>query len=311
MNILKQIKRSKFPKYLLFRKNKNSIAIIGTRRGGTTFLANLLSDSQTRIIDQPLEAFDKSIKSKYINFKKTKLPPKELHQFFKISEEDDFKLRSYFEDFEKGSNSFVDLNYGLFKSKIVYKFTFGGYFYKSLSKLNIKPLILFRHPYTQAISCVRNSWSNYYPVYLDSIYFKNNYLNDSKYEEMLRIDKYGTPIEKAILDWYCSNAELLQSWKDIDTVFYENIVTNPDSAADFLESKFDIIISKEKFDKPSGSSFLSEKKFNKNIHNKDFKINHLNKYFKNISDEERINLQNLFDILEIKIYSMYSHLPLI
>jgi hypothetical protein len=307
----KQFIKSILPKYLYFKKAKKSIAILGTRRGGTTFLADLLSDSQTRVIDQPLEAFKRSFKSKYTLFKKTKLPPKELYQFFNISDEDNFRLKCYFEDFEKGYYNFIDMRFGLFKSRIVYKFTFGGYFAKNLSQLNIALIILFRHPYTQSISCVRNSWSNYYNVYLDSLYFKEKYLSSNKYKEMIRIDKHGTEIEKAILDWYCSNAELLKSWKNTPTIFYENLVKDPEITLDYLESEFDLTIHRNKLDKPSGSSFLSEDILRKNINKNDYKIKHLTAAFENIPNDERKKLQHLFNVLEIDIYNMDSPYPLI
>tara|TARA_B100001057_G_C22871531_1_gene959212 strand:- start:16056 stop:16991 length:936 start_codon:yes stop_codon:yes gene_type:complete len=309
MSNIKRIIKSYLPKYIFFKKQKKSIAIIGTRRGGTTLFSSLLSSNTDRIIDQPLESFDRDYPSRRINYKKKKLLPKELCQYFYLSEEYEKSLNEYLQKFELGKNSFLDMNFGFFKNRVIYKFTFGGYILENLINLNIQPLILFRHPFTQASSCVRNNWSNYYSVYLDSIRFKKRYLNEFKLKELKKIDLNGSKIEKAIVDWYCSNAELLRIYKNYPTIFYEKIITDSENQILYLEKTFDISINRDKLNRPSGSSFLSERKFVNNIHDHNYKNSHLINLFNDVKKDDLKKIQYIFDLLEITIYDMYSPFP--
>lgn len=304
----KRIKQC-LPKYLYFSKKTKSIGILGVRRGGTTLLTQILSDPKTRIIDQPLEYFDREKFNYAVKYKRANLPPKELCQYFKLTVEELDKIRCYLETFEKGKASFIDLNFGLFKNRILYKFVNGGYVFEEITE-KIQPILIFRHPLTQGLSCIRNNWSNYYGPYLDSLYFRKTFLNDKKIKVIGEIEKNGSALERAFVDWYCSNANLLKVYKNYPYVFYEDLVLNPKTTSDYLERKFAISPDKKKFDRPSGSSFLSTVEFKNNIQNETYKLKHLSKPFDSISNSEKEVLQMLLNIFEINMYSMYSPIPI-
>lgn len=305
----KQLLKSFFPKYLYFEKKNESIAIIGSRRGGTTFLASLLSSPKTRIVDQPFEAFSRDYKCNIVRVKKQVLPPKELYQYFNFSRVDETTIIKYIQKIELGKYAIFDLNFGLFKNRIVYKLVQGGFMLDILIKLNIKPLIIFRHPISQSLSCIRNNWGNIYKVYLDSSYFREKYLTEVQIKKMISIDKYGSPIEKGILDWYCGNIHILRNWKNYPTVFYEDLVLYPEENFKMIESNFQVRIRRDKFNKASGSSFLSENDFINNIENIEFKKNHLLKPFSILNKTDKEKCQDLFNILKIDIYKAFSPFP--
>ena len=309
MNDIKKSVKSYLPKYIYFEKKKESIAIVGSRRGGTTFLASLLSTPNTRIVDQPLEAFSRNYNSNITNLKKKILPPKELYQYFNITQNDKTIILKYLKDIENGCYPTLDLNFGLIKNNIVYKFVHGGFMLDVIIKLNIKPIILFRHPISQSLSCIRNKWGNVYKVYLESVYFRERFLNKIQLAEMIRIDKFGSELEKGILDWYCGNIELLKNWRNYSTIFYEDLVLHPDESIEMIESKFKIRFNRNKLNKPSGSSFLSEKGFKKKIGDSEYKKLHLKKPFEMLSIEEKDKIQDVFEVFNIDIYHAYSPYP--
>lgn len=308
MNKTKQFLKSFLPKYIYFKKKNESIAIIGTRRGGTTFLSSLIGSSKTRIVDQPTEAFSREYKSNIVRVKRQVLPPKELYQYFNISEDDKICLTKYIQEIELGGYSILDLNFGLFKDRIVYKLVQGGFILDILSELNIKPLIIFRHPILQSLSCIRNNWGNIYNVYLDSSYFRETYLTEVQIKKMISIDKHGSAIEKGILDWYCGNVHILRNWTHYPTVFYEDLVLNPEENFKMIESNFQVKVRKDKFNIASGSSFLSEDDFKNNIQNMEYKKSHIIKLLATLDDKQKY--QELFNVLNIDIYTAFSALPL-
>jgi hypothetical protein len=309
MNKTKQFLRSFLPKYIYFKKKNGSIAIIGSRRGGTTFLSSLLASSKTRIVDQPTEAFSREYKSNIVRVKRQVLPPKELYQYFNISQVDKICLTKYIQEIELGRYAILDLNFGLFKDRIVYKLIAGGFILDILSELNIKPLIIFRHPISQSLSCIRNNWGNIYKVYLDSSYFRETYLTEVQIKKMISIDKYGSAIEKGILDWYCSNIHVLRNWRNYPTVFYEDLVLNPEENFKMIESNFQVKVRRDKFNIASGSSFLSEDDFKNNIRNMEYKKSHIMKLLSALDDQDKEKYQELFNVLDIDIYTAFSVLP--
>ena len=270
----------------------------------------MLSSSKTRIVDQPLEAFSRVYKTKNVNLKRKILPPKELYQYFNVSQVDKTCIIKYIQEIELGNYAILDLNFGLFKNRIVYKFVHGGFILDILIKLEIKPLIIFRHPLAQALSCMRNNWGNIYKVYLDSSYFREKYLTEVQIIKMISIDKFGSPIEKGILDWYCGNIHILRNWRNYPTVFYEDLVLHPEESIKMIESNFQITVRRDKLNKASGSSFLSENDFKKNIGNIEFKKNHLLKPFSVLKDKDKEKYQELFNVLKIDIYKACYPFPL-
>ena len=82
MKRIKAIIKTILPKYISFKKENASIVVIGIRRGGTTLLSSLLSTKYTRIIDQPLEAFNRNIFSRILNFKKKRITTKRIIPIF-------------------------------------------------------------------------------------------------------------------------------------------------------------------------------------------------------------------------------------
>jgi hypothetical protein len=299
------------PKYMFFKKKHESIAILGTRRGGTTFLTQLLTNHTVRFIDQPFECYYRESYRRIQNFKRSKLPSRNLNQFFYIKSSEKIRMLEYLKEYEDGKNSFIDSNFGFLKKSIVYKFTEGNYFIENFESLNIKPIIIFRHPISQARSCIRNKWGHIYYPYMDSIYFRSKYLDDEKYKLFMEIDLNGTELEKGVLDWFCSNAYLLKCWKEYPTIFYENLIINPIITSEKLKDTWGIKINLNKINDASGSSVFSENNFKENIKSEDFKKTHLKNAFKNIKEIDRINLNRIFKILGINIYASDTYKPTI
>ena len=82
-------------KFIFFKRKKNSVAIFGVRRGGTTFLADLINSNRLiRTIDQPLDYFPRNYYNKIQNLKRLHLFPKNFCQYFNLHDlEIDLRFR--------------------------------------------------------------------------------------------------------------------------------------------------------------------------------------------------------------------------
>ena len=307
INLLKASIKAFLPKFLFYKKKHKSIAIIGTRRGATTYLQGLFIDNSTRSIDQPFEHFPRKYWSRTVNFKKKEIPSRDLNQLFDFEDNDINHLKTYLKYFENGKYAFIDQNFGFSKNRIVYKFTEGSYFIDQFSELKIFPIIIFRHPIGQAFSCMRNKWGHIYYPYMNSSFFIREFLDTpNKINLFLNIDKFGTELEKRILDWYCSNAYLLKVYQNYVTLFYENLVLDPITEIKKIPKEYMEYVDLNKLNKPSGSSYLSENDFKSKIGDKGYKKKHLAKPFQKLNSLEKRKIDRIFAILEIKIYNAFD-----
>ena len=154
---------------------------------------------------------------------------------------------------------------------------------------------------------MRNKWGHIYYPYMNSNFFIREFLNTpDKINLFLNINKFGTELEKRILDWYCSNAYLLKVYKNYVTLFYENLVLDPISEIKKIPNEYLEYLDLNKLNKPSGSSYLSEKEFKSKIGDKEYKKQHLAKPFQELSSLEKRKIDEIFTILEINIYNAFE-----
>jgi hypothetical protein len=221
-----------------------NILLFATRRGGSTFLMELISANRgIRSIDQPFEmtcAFPTAAQV-------ADMPLFEDGQLTSLDERSATRLQSLTErifagevvvnapsrvwrrDVERRSNRLV------------------------LKILDAKPLIgwfsdtvpcdivyLTRHPIPQAISCIRNGWTLTAAAYLRDERFVEANLSDAAVSLAHDVMRTGTPLEQFALNWALENVapmRLLPHHADWTHVRYEDCVTDPAGVLDTVAAR--------------------------------------------------------------------------
>ena len=246
------------PKFLVYKNLFPPVVILGNRRGGTTLLASAIQNSEYRVIDQPLDGFNRAYFSVNQLIKRGYINPSRFYQNFDLTEEEYARLHGYFEKYRQGRFRTLDENFGVLKTRILFKSTFGSHLLPLFEKLNFTSIPFLRHPYTQAQSCVRNGWSCYWPVYLDSMYFRENFVHWED-ADLVKFLKMKNPLVDAVIDWYCSNAAILarRNSEGLLIYFYEDLIAKTSEFAETLKKNADLDMDVSRLNTPSASSFLS------------------------------------------------------
>ena len=310
--ILRKIKRfikELIPKYVHFDVNSNKkISIHGTRRGGTTFLCQLLSNRRTRVVDQAFEFYDRGYISRIRHLKANHLPFKEKYVYYDLTTHEEKKVKTFIQLLSIGKFSYYDNKLSFFKDRIIFKNCNANYILPIFKSLGFKTIILFRHPYRQSLSCLRNNWDHVYDAYFKCKSFTDKYFSKEKLEKIKYMEKKMTEIEKYVLDWYCNNAELINLRNKNLTVYLEDFIFDFDSTCEKIEKELNINLNRKIRFKASKTSLFSAKDFEMQLQNKNL-ISYEYKKFDRINEELKNKLQHLFDILNINIYDMSSPKP--
>ncbi|MGK2955222.1 MAG: hypothetical protein ACSLFI_06080, partial [Solirubrobacterales bacterium] len=221
-----------------------NILLFATRRGGSTFLMELISANRgVRSIDQPFEMTSAFPTAAQV----ADMPLFEDGQLTSLDERSARRLKSLTErifagevvinapsrvwrpDVERRSNRLV------------------------LKILDAKPLIgwfadavpcdivyLTRHPIPQAISCIRNRWTLTAAAYLRDERFIEANLSDTAVSLAHDVMRTGTQLEQFILNWALENVapvRLLPEHPTWTHVRYEDCVTDPAGVLDTVAAR--------------------------------------------------------------------------
>lgn len=297
-------------KFILFKRKKASIAIFGVRRGGTTYLADLINSNKLiRTVDQPLDYFPRDYYNKIQNFKRLQLLPKNFCQYFNLDELEIKNIKLYFEKLENGCFKRIDKRYFFYKNQNLYKFTNGAYVSDIFSKLtNSTNIHLLRHPISQSLSCIKNDWKTNYHPYLDSYSFHSKFLTTEQSELFKLVDRSGTKLQKNVINWIIHNLFILKfSNSKFITIYYEDIVLNFSKVQRTLSS-YGISLDKKLRHKNSGSRHWSSEEAKKNIKSGHAKKN-LEKYLTYVNKNELSHIQKILDVFKITNYKADNPYP--
>ncbi len=299
---------------LFYRQGtQKNILLFSSRRGGSTFLAELVSCNPGILhIDQPFDLF----KPNTITGKIKDLPHVPRSQFISVSDTEEPKIFNY---------TNLLLNGKLQKLGMIEKAKFPILTNRTILKIcNASSLVdwfndnfdviiihLLRHPISQSLSIVRNNWGITAKAYLANKFFANNYLNQEQINFSKNILESGTYFEQAILNWVFENLVILKYSKANKLrLFYELLVTDSEKQINILSQYLNIsgTLMKEKLNKPSASSSHSDKKTTLAIknENRDYLIS---KWQNIVSPEQIVQAQKILDIYEIGEYKATESLP--
>jgi hypothetical protein len=196
----------RLPKYFFYSTSDlNNIALFGIRRGGTTWISDLIcSKWNIRYLDQPTDAAYNRFANNYLQSKKRiYLPPRKYYSYFNLTKDEEIILKRYFRLLIGGKLPYYDKYPFFYKNRIFLKLTnSASYIHEWLiNEFSFYPIVLFRHPVLQALSTMRAKWKIIYPVYYDSLEFRRKYLSNDQINLIQEIDKSDNILNKYIIDW--------------------------------------------------------------------------------------------------------------
>ena len=297
--------------------SKSGIAIVSTRRSGSTLLADVIAANRgIWFANEPFAVFPEHPE---FELKSRLLPPKEHSQFFQLSGDE-------LERFETYTNGLLSAAYPqlgtcrrvkfpLLADRVCLKILNAPWMLDwFLAVPNCSTLFLIRHPGAQASSVLRQGWEFAVEAYFRSDEALQLYFNNEQIDLGNKVLRRGDPWEVAILDWIVLNTPGIRCQNpSLQFVYYEELVTNPlEFSEKVLNKGLDLCELRRMnsmFDVPSNSSMMSSKDTRLAIKSQD-KTTLLSGWMSKIGNKDLDRAQTLLDRFEISLYSMREARPL-
>ena len=292
-------------------KKNDNILIYGMSRGGTTLLAETLTDIlNARLIWEPLfnhraVSFNAINPYSLASFKKL-----ELGWHPHVQSENDLEVNAYFDAYfalkKRNIRFFRYTNIQNFSESefTVHKMCFGDFMYSYFQKrYNFKAIVLFRHPFAVAASSL---------TFGDNFdYHKTKYAewkyNDSKksgtfykrFEDKYYLIVSGFSL--LVFQTVSQFAYILESYDSENSIilFYEDLVTNKKQSHSQLEKLFEKSIDYNIFD-----ALLNKQSFSSDAnHTEVDSLAQLSKWKKGISDQDINDGLKIFEAFNFKLYT--------
>ncbi|WP_417237416.1 sulfotransferase family protein [Bizionia paragorgiae] len=177
-----------------------------------------------------------------------------------------------------------------------------------------KPVLLLRHPIPTCVSQLRNfhketSFSISEPFREQYKFMPPDCINNYRYNKHTEfINTLTTPLERQIAIWCVNNCEVINhsSKGNWITVFYEQLVLDPEKELTNLLKKMDLPYSLKDFGeinykKPSQSNYLNE-------YNRNSKMQ-LESFLKDFEESYLRKIQVIFDYFDFKTYDALTAYP--
>lgn len=298
-------------------KIKNAIIICSEPRGGSTWLMEIFNELPFTVVNlEPLHV-NSGVVPKEFNFGwYPYLPKKVLDKkielfFFKV-----FTLKI----FNKWTTGFISLKKVVWSKLIITKFVLANQLLPWIvvnfsDKLRYKPIFLVRHPVTTCISQLKTFHKVAYKDLFKPLAEKEKFIvpminfNERFKKHEVYINSLNSKLERQVALWCINNSNLFNhednnKWV---TVFYENLIENPENEFFNLLTSLKIKFNPQNlkrinFKKPSYSNF-----------NKDYKVNvneQLQSSLSKFSRDELQKLQDVFNYFNVVQYSAFSAYPI-
>lgn len=245
MNVKRQLKSLAFEvlwSFLRHEKSKRDICLFASRRGGSTWLQEVIcANGRIRSIDQPFSFYSGP------PFLHEHLPIMANSLFLHLDQEDEKRVKKYVDGIFAGRIvhgaqwRFWKKSYLLKSNRTLLKLTKGkslmGWF---ADNYDVDMVWLIRHPITQSLSVIKTGWENDSKVYLHNPFFVSQYLNQDLVNFAEKVLHHGDILEKYVLNWCLESLvpfHTLQRRPQIVLISYEESVLKPESMADYLAEK--------------------------------------------------------------------------
>ncbi|HEY2791680.1 MAG TPA: hypothetical protein VGJ28_04955 [Micromonosporaceae bacterium] len=227
---------------------KPSIALFCTRRGGSTWLMEIIGANRGVLpLNQPLEILTPNLTPHQYK----RLPKFDLGQIVHPDPDQERELRAYTDDLMAGRIR-VNAPHAFWRRDFQFRTD------RLLLKIvDAKPLMdwfatnyhpdmayLVRHPVPQAMSCIRNGWSTTTKAYLRNEWFAEHVIADAKLLAYAHaLEETGTDLERFVLNWVVENLyplRVLADRPDWLALSYEECVTDRDGTLRRVSERLDV-----------------------------------------------------------------------
>ena len=225
-----------------------NIAIFGSRRSGSTLLMQAIAANPgVKSVDQPDSVFSASA------YQARLLPILDNGQLHHLDPEEQRLVADYVARIEAGALhvnepwQFWKRDFSRRSDRIVYKFTDShGAATWMVDRFGWQPLVLFRHPFSQALSVRRleggpGGWQPRVMGFLRSEAYRREHLDDRQEARAHDIWAQGDRLDRHILGWILENLPLLRAWRHRPgwvMISYEAMVADPESVVAGLGASF-------------------------------------------------------------------------
>ncbi|MDZ7760085.1 MAG: sulfotransferase domain-containing protein [Desulfovermiculus sp.] len=294
-------------------KDKKDILLLANRRGGSTWLLELLClDTNIRFVDQPLSIH--TIPFQVIN----KLPIATDGQFCCPYPEQLSNIYKYIEGLQKASIR-VNENWRFWRrsfwkktNRTLFKVVHGLPMINALiNNIDAQHVVFIRHPLSQANSVTNAKWEHFLYAFLNDRRYCEKYLSVENIKFAESILHKGTMLEKFVLEWTLDKIPLHRSYeqikKNIIFITYEEMILYPNDVLSRLTQDLSLNnVNKmlKNINKPSRTTKLSNTK-NITINNQ----NQLNKWKYNINVNQYRTAAKILDQFSIDFYTINNNLP--
>jgi hypothetical protein len=225
-----------------------NIAIFGSRRSGSTLLMQAIAANPgVKSVDQPDSVFSASA------YQARLLPILDSGQLHHLDPREQRLFEDYVARIEAGALhvnepwQFWKRDFSRRSDRIVYKLTDShGAATWMVDRFGWQPLVLFRHPLSQALSLSRleggpGGWQPRVMGFLRSETYRHEHLDDRQAARAHDIWAGGDRLDRHVLGWILENLPLLRSWRQRPSwsmVSYEAMVAEPEPVVVGLGAHF-------------------------------------------------------------------------
>lgn len=293
--------------------SKPDICLFATRRGGSTWLMDILSVNRgLRYLNQPFSFFSGPV------YLRHHLPLVEASQFIHLDAAQEKQVHVYLESLLTGRLA-VNAPWEFWKP--AFDFRSDRLLLKILDAKGLIDWIdqafkmdivyLTRHPIPTSLSILSNGWGLTARAYLQHPYFCETYLPGALHAYCWDLIRTGTPLQQYVLNWALENLTPLRllpqrpAWHHIS---YEELTLYPERTLERLATTLQLNDT-GRMKAQLGLASRSSKSLNTTLDATDGAHARLQKWKKRISDKEEKTACAILDKLELDLYTYGSVLP--
>ncbi len=246
-----------------------NVLLFATPRGGSTWLMEIIaSQPRMKFYDEPFNVrrADVARAGRFTCW--SDLMPEHV---------DTAKVFAYLDDLTQ--NRLPHMNprpfrrqHRLFTDRIVFKIHELEFMADKIRQhLQAQVVYLLRHPIPTSLS------RNVYPrldYFMRSPYYRERYLSEAVWDEVRRIHRQGTDLEKGVLSWCFENVDVLRGGNvsNWTVISYEELLLNPVKCCGYLAERLhleDMDALLKSIDEPSSNIQMSDQDTHRILHEQD------------------------------------------
>ena len=246
--------------------NQPPIGLFASRRSGTTLVSQLLGQvPRLKHIGEPLSVFAADLTQK------PRLPVYAGGLIYDPAPHELVSILDYLRDIRDGRLHVAEpwrlwsRDFHFRTDRVLLKFTDAHALIDILpSALPLVPIVLFRHPAPQALSCMARNWGARDGGFFRQSDYLSTYFNADQIAYIRNAERSGSHFKRLVICWAAENAPLFSAamrTRSVPFFTYEWLVSDPEAASRFIFETLGLSFAPRMLEvmrKPSNSSRRAE-----------------------------------------------------